>query len=167
MELLEKISLLKIPILQYRNKFQSLQEKKEDLTLIRKYYHGKLIINDSIELIEYADGIHLGQEDIATIAPKKEDAIKIIRQKIGTKILGISTHNKKEIEEANTLNIDYIGLGAYRQTATKEDANVGGESLIKIAKISKHPIGIIGGVRIDDIFPEYITYKVIGSGLYE
>ncbi len=81
--------------------------------------------------------------------------------------MGISTHNKEEIEEANSLNVDYIGLGAYRQTATKEDASVGGEALIELAKISKHPVGIIGGVKMIDIFPEHIKYKVIGSGLYE
>jgi len=109
----------------------------------------------------------LGQEDIATIASHKEDAIKIIRQRIGTKILGISTHNQQEIEEANQLDIDYIGLGAYRQTTTKKDATIGGQELIEIAKLSKHPVGIIGGVKIDDTFPEHIKYRVIGSGLYE
>ena len=50
--LLQHISTFSnIPILQYRNKLASLEEKKEDLDIIREYYDGKLIINDNIELI--------------------------------------------------------------------------------------------------------------------
>ncbi len=156
-----------IPILQYRNKLASLEEKKEDLEIIREYYEGKLIINDNIELIAYADGLHLGQEDLRKYSHDLQEAVSLVRQKIGTKILGLSTHDKAEILEANTLDLDYIGLGAYRATDTKSEANVGGKTLLEAAKHSKHPVGIIGGVRMDDSFEEPIVYKVIGSGLYK
>jgi len=155
-----------IPILQYRNKFASLNEKKEDLLLIRHYYDGKLIINDSIELIEYADGLHVGQEDLSEYSDDLQEAVRLIRDKIGDKLLGLSTHDKAEILEANTLELDYIGLGAYRATSTKSEANVGGKTLLEAAKHSKHPVGIIGGVRLDDEFEAPVVYKVIGSGLY-
>ena len=155
-----------IPVLQYRNKRGSLEEKKHDLLLIRQNYDGKLIINDSIELIEFADGLHVGQEDIRKYSDDLNEAVKFIRHKIGKKLLGLSTHNKEEILEANALDLDYIGLGAYRATQTKFEANVGGEALLDVASYSKHPIGMIGGVRVDDVFDEPIVYKVIGSGLY-
>lgn len=155
-----------IPILQYRNKLASLEEKKEDLEIIRKHYHGTLIINDNIELIAYADGLHLGQEDLRKYSHDLQEAVSLVRQKIGTKLLGLSTHDKTEISEANTLDLDYIGLGAYRATNTKSEANVGGKTLLEAAKHSKHPVGIIGGVRMDDLFEAPIVYKVIGSGLY-
>jgi len=155
-----------IPILQYRNKNASLEEKKSDLFTIRKYYKGILIINDSIELIEYADGLHIGQEDIRKYNDDLNQSVKMIRQKIGKKILGLSTHDKEEILEANTLDLDYIGLGAYRATNTKSEANVGGKALIDAASHSKHPVGMIGGVCLDDTFEPPIIYKVIGSGLY-
>ncbi|MEA2048110.1 MAG: thiamine phosphate synthase [Campylobacterota bacterium] len=154
-----------IPILQYRNKFASLKEKREDLLLIRRYYEGILIINDSIELIDDADGLHIGQDDIRQYSDNLKEAVSLIRQKIGTKFLGLSTHNKEEILEANTLNLDYIGLGAYRATDTKSEANVGGNRLLEASKYSQHPVGIIGGVRMDDLFDAPIVYKVIGSGL--
>lgn len=133
---------------------------------IRQYYNGTLIINDAIELIAYADGLHIGQEDIHTYNANLVEAVKMIRQKIGRKQLGLSTHNKEEILEANTLDLDYIGLGAYRATNTKCEANVGGIALIEAAKHSKHPVGMIGGVTLEDEFDEPIRYKVIGSGLY-
>jgi len=64
------------------------------------------------------------------------------------------------------LDIDYIGLGAYRATDTKLEAKVLGDEILEIAKLSKHPVAIIGGVKIDDDFGDNITYKVIGSGLF-
>jgi len=133
---------------------------------IREAYDGTLIINDSIELIEYADGLHIGQDDIRAYSDDFTKAVKLIRHIIGRKVLGLSTHNKEEILEANTLDLDYIGLGAYRATNTKSEANVGGKALIEAAKHSKHPVGMIGGVTLEDEFKEPIRYKVIGSGLY-
>jgi len=156
-----------IPLLQYRNKSGTLEEKKSDLLTIRKHYEGKLIINDSVELIAYADGLHVGQEDLRIQSDDLKEAVRLIRKKIGDKLLGLSTHNKAEILEANTLDLDYIGLGAYRATNTKSEANVGGEKLLAAAKYSKHPVGLIGGVRLDDEFEAPVVYKVIGSGLYK
>lgn len=165
-DLLKYINQLSIPIVQYRNKVSSLHEKKCDLEYIKEHYSGKIIVNDTVELIAYADGIHLGQEDFALYDRDKSKAIKQIRQKVGEKMVGLSTHNEDEVREANLLDIDYIGLGAYRSTRTKSDAAVGGERLIEIAKYSKHPVALIGGVRLDDSFSEQIRYKVLGSDLY-
>jgi len=133
---------------------------------IREYYDGILIINDAITLIDYADGLHIGQEDIRLYRDDLVEAVAMIRQKIGRKQLGLSTHNKEEILEANSLDLDYIGLGAFRATNTKSEANVGGKALIEVANYSKHPVGMIGGVRLEDEFDAPILYKVIGSGLY-
>jgi thiamine-phosphate pyrophosphorylase len=163
----KKIESLNIPIAQYRNKSGSLDEKKDDLILIRKFYSGKLIINDNIELIDYADGLHIGQDDIRTFDNSLEKAIEIIREQIGKKLLGLSTHNREEIIEANELNLDYIGLGAYRGTQTKAEAKVLGNEALELARISTHPVGLIGGVKLSDKFDKQITYKVIGSDLYE
>ena len=90
-----------------------------------------------------------------------------MRERIGGKILGLSTHNREEIEIANTLDLDYIGLGAFRPTSTKEVESIGGEALLEIAKDSRHPVAIIGGVQWEDRFREPIRYKVLGSALFE
>ena len=63
------------------------------------------------------------------------------------------------------MDLNYIGLGAYRDTSTKQDiTTVLGEKLDDIAKLSQHYVAAIGGVRLDDKFNN-ITYHVIGSGL--
>lgn len=163
----KKIQDRHIPIAQYRNKVGSFDEKREDLYLIRRFYHGKLIINDAIELIEYADGLHIGQEDIRAYHDDLVTAVEMIREKISNKLLGLSTHNKEEILEANSLDLDYIGLGAYRGTQTKSDAKVLGDEAVSLAALSTHPVGLIGGVKLSDTFSEEIVYRVIGSDLYE
>ncbi|MBU1667822.1 thiamine phosphate synthase [bacterium] len=163
----KKIQDQTIPIAQYRNKVGSLEEKREDLLLIRSFYHGTLIVNDAIELIEYADGLHVGQEDIRAYHNDLAIAVGVIREKISDKLLGLSTHNKEEILEANNLDLDYIGLGAYRGTSTKSDVKVLGDKAIVLGAFSIHPVGLIGGVKVSDTFPEHIRYRVIGSDLYE
>ena len=161
------IESLQVPIAQYRNKEADTATLRRDLETIRRYFHGQLIINDHPELIDVADGVHLGQEDLAWIDPDPMQAVETIRRMIGEKILGLSTHNAAEIAVANALDLDYIGLGAYRSTGTKKDAVVQGEALLEIARASLHPVAIIGGVRMEDHFDPPIYYRVMGSALCE
>jgi thiamine-phosphate pyrophosphorylase len=152
-------------IIQYRNKHDDIAAVKNDLITLRRLWDGFLIINDYYELIPFCDGVHIGQEDLYTIDTNPTRAIIILKTAIGNdKIIGLSTHNLQEIEIANVLDINYIGLGAYRATATKSEAKVLGESLDALASHSKHPVGAIGGVKMEDMF-KHITYHVIGSGI--
>ena len=152
-------------IIQYRNKDGDLHFTKMQLIKIRKIFDGFLIINDLYELVEFCDGVHVGQEDLQKIDSNIFKAAKILRDVVGSdKILGISTHSEKEVLEANEMDLNYIGLGAYKSTRTKDVSVVLGKSLDMIAAKSKHPVGAIGGVKKDDIFT-HVTYHVIGSGL--
>ena len=153
-------------ILQYRNKNADINFIKKQLIVIRQHFDGFLIVNDAYELVEFCDGVHVGQEDLLKIDPEKSQAVKILRSVIGKdKILGISTHNKEEIFEANGMDLNYIGLGAYRSTATKKDiTNILGDRLDNLASFSNHPVAAIGGVSKEDRF-SHVTYHVIGSGL--
>ncbi len=163
---LNKAKEHKAEIIQYRAKNADIAFIKKQLIDIRKNYDGFLIVNDAYELIEFCDGVHVGQEDLYNIDPDIKKAVAILRSVIGSdKILGISTHNKQEVLEANDMDLNYIGLGAYRETSTKSDiSTVLGEKLDSIAKLSKHYVAAIGGVRLDDKF-QNVTYHVIGSGL--
>ncbi len=156
-----------IAIAQYRNKEGSENECHRDLELLREHYDGTIIVNDRIDRIDLADGLHLGQEDLSAIDKDPVKAVEKVRKRIGGKTLGLSTHNREEIEIANTLDLGYIGLGALRPTSTKEVESIGGEALLEIAKDSRHPVAIIGGVRWEDRFEEPIRYKVLGSALFE
>ena len=153
-------------IIQYRNKSGNIKFIKQQLEKIKNMYDGCLIVNDVYKLVEFCDGVHLGQEDLRAIDEDPFKAVKIVRNAIGRdKILGISTHNEFEVIQANEMDLNYIGLGAYRDTNTKKDITVIlGNQLDSIASKSKHLVGAIGGVKLDDKFL-HVAYHVIGSGL--
>ncbi len=155
-----------VKIVQYRDKISSLEEQKTNLLYFKSQLNIPIIINDKIDLIDFADGLHVGQEDLQAINKDKKLAIKLIRLKIKDKLLGLSTHNELEILEANGLNLDMIGLGAYKNTSTKDVSTILGDKISYLAKISKHPVCAIGGVKIDDIIKN-IKFNVVGSGFYE
>ncbi len=163
------ISMIKkfdVKIIQYRDKISDLALQKTNLIYLKKKVNIPLIINDKIELIHYADGLHLGQEDLSKIHKDKKIAILLLRKKMQNKLLGLSTHNEKEILEANTLDIDYIGLGAFRTSSTKDVKDILGHKISYLAKISKKPVCAIGGVHIDDKIKN-IRFNVVGSALYK
>lgn len=140
---------------------------KNDLITLRRLWSKILVINDYEELTPLCDGLHLGQEDLLRFDKDPLTATKIVREIIGEdKIFGVSTHNKEEVLQLNEAPLNYIGLGAYKATTTKNVENRLGKTLDTIASHSKHPVGAIGGVKLSDTF-ENVTYLVVGSDLYE
>ncbi|MDA8226833.1 MAG: thiamine phosphate synthase [Desulfitobacterium hafniense] len=96
------------------------------------------IVNDDIELAVSlnADGVHIGQED---------EAVEIVRKKIGDKILGVSVYSLEEAVKAIEEGADYLGLGPVFYTSTKKDAKeVQGTSLIKSLRENGIQIPIVG-----------------------
>ena len=168
-EYIEICSKYNTVYIQYRDKVNSTEIQKQNILYLKQNTNTPIIINDKIDLLDYCDGIHLGQEDFESLSIKYKlqpiQMIKFIRKKYFNKIIGISTHNEFEILETNKLDIDYIGLGAYRETNTKSVSNILGDNISYLAKISKHPVGAIGGVKLDDNI-QNISYNVIGSGLF-
>ncbi len=152
--------------LQYRDKVNSKDKKIENIKKLRELYSGLLIVNDDISLVPFCDGLHLGQEDLLKFGSDASESVKIVREQIGDKILGLSTHNLKEIKIANRLNLDYIGLGAYRDTTTKDISNILGEKLADLAKNSKHKVAAIGGVKYSDKI-SHVEFLVLGTDIYE
>lgn len=81
--------------------------------LLAKKYQAKLFINDYWKLaIQWgADGVHLGQEDLATA-----DIDEIYQSGL---YLGVSTHCYYEVACAHTLNPSYIACGPIYFTQSK------------------------------------------------
>ncbi len=108
---------------------------------ITKAHKIPFIINDRMDLAlaVYADGLHLGQDDLD---------ISIARRWLGAdKIIGCSTHNLTQALEAEKEGADYIGLGPIFSTSTKPDYKPVGLDLIKEVKGKiKIPFVAIGGI---------------------
>ncbi len=102
-----------------------------------------LIINDRIDvaLAVDADGVHIGQSDMP---------YEIARRLLGPeKIIGLSVENMLQVKEANSLDVDYIGISPVYATTTKTDTAppFGLEGLREAVKLSVHPTVAIGGMN--------------------
>ncbi len=99
-----------------------------------------------------ADGIHVGQQDMAA---------KEVRKRIGPdKILGVSAETVEQAVRAEKDGADYLGVGAVFATSTKPDADsVSRETLTQICKAVHIPVVAIGGIQQDNLV------KLKGTGI--
>lgn len=119
-----------------------------------------LIINDRVDvaLAVDADGLHLGQSDMPAA---------LARKLIGSdKILGLSIETELQLQEADDLPIDYIGLSALFETQTKTNLKkYWGYEGIKLAlETTKLPIVGIGGINESNI-PQLVETGIHGLAL--
>lgn len=137
-------------IIQYREKKRDLKLLLEEAKALRELtlkYNATFIVNDylDIALLSEADGIHIGQDDLP---------IKDVRKILGeNKIIGISTHNPQEAQQAIIDGADYIGVGPIFYTKTKEDVcdPVTLEYLDFVNKNINLPYVAIGGIKENNI----------------
>lgn len=103
-----------------------------------------LIINDRVDvaLAVDADGVHIGQSDMSYA-----DARRLLGPE---KIIGLSVENFEDLESANKLDVDYIGISPVYGTPTKTDTAepFGLEGLRKAVEMSVHPTVAIGGMNV-------------------
>ena len=106
-----------------------------------------LVINDRVDvaLAVDADGVHIGQSDMSY-----EDARRLMGPE---KIIGLSVESYEDIQAANTLDVDYVGISPVYGTPTKTDTAepFGLEGLRKAVAMSVHPAVAIGGMNASTI----------------
>lgn len=107
---------------------------------------GQLVVNDYWEfaLDEAADFVHLGQGDL------DEADLKSIRTH-GTKI-GVSTHDRTELDRALSIDADYVALGPIYPTILKSMPWTP-QGLDRIGEwkrlIGERPLVAIGGITLE------------------
>jgi thiamine-phosphate pyrophosphorylase len=106
-------------------------------------YKIPLIINDRIDvaLAVEADGVHVGQSDMPYSSARKLMGPR--------SIIGLSVETWEDVEEAEKLDADYLGVSPVFETPTKTDTkgSWGLEGLSKIRAFSRHPLVAIGGLN--------------------
>ena len=108
--------------------------------------HIPLIINDRLDiaLAVDADGLHIGQSDMPW---------QVGRGILGkNKILGLSVETMQQVEEANRMDVDYIGISPVFATLTKTDTlqPFGLKGLKEATSLSRHPAVAIGGINLQN-----------------
>ncbi|MBW2595176.1 MAG: thiamine phosphate synthase [Deltaproteobacteria bacterium] len=131
---------------QIREKDQSTRAFIEEALSIKEIlepFSIPLIINDRVDvaLAVKADGVHVGQADMP---------YKMARSLMGPgAIIGLSVETWEDVEEAEALDCDYIGVSPVFETPTKTDTKGawGLDGLARIRAFSRHRLVAIGGLN--------------------
>ena len=149
--------------LRVKNKsFEEWLKIAEETKLVCKKYGARLIINDNVLIAKEigADGVHLGKEDM-----NPKEARKILGNNF---IIGGSSNTIDDVNRLMDNGVDYIGIGPYRFTSTKEKLNpilgLKGIRAIQTSKVfrattkvlktfvvSAPPLIAIGGIKLEDV----------------
>jgi thiamine-phosphate pyrophosphorylase len=145
-----------LTLVQYRDKEGNDTLRWENALKLKQLCHqyGALfIVNDRVDLALAvdADGVHLGQQDVP---------IHIARELLGKqKIIGRSTTNKIEMQQAIAEGADYIGVGPVYETPTKAGKEPAGLEYVSYAAAnSPIPWFAIGGIDTENL------KEVLGAG---
>ncbi len=150
--------------IQLRFKHTSEEERREIARKVKTKctdYKATLIVNDHVDLAREidADGVHLGLKDTAI------DAARIILGR--EKIIGGTANTIQDVLKRVDEKCDYVGLGPFRFTATKEKLSpvLGVSGYVDImrevnARNINMPVYAIGGIKPEDL------EELMDSGVY-
>jgi thiamine-phosphate pyrophosphorylase len=137
-----------VRLLQYRHKSACARELLESSKRLAADLVSRdvtFIVNDRADVasLSGASGVHVGQEDLSV-----EEA----RSVIGSgKLVGVSTHNLEQFQQAAKSSADYIAVGPVFSTATKAnpDPVVGTEFIRRVRTLTDKRIVAIGGITLE------------------
>jgi thiamine-phosphate pyrophosphorylase len=108
-------------------------------------YGVTFIVNDraDVAFMAAASGVHVGQEDLG---------VQAARNVVGEqKLVGVSTHNLKQFQQAAATSADYIAVGPVFTTTTKAnpDPEIGMDFIRRVRPLTEKPIVAIGGITLE------------------
>ncbi len=119
-----------------------------DVRILTAQARVPLILNDRVDLARLAscDGVQLGQDDLSV-----RDARRILGP---TSLIGISTHDRTQLDAAILSGASYLGVGPVFPSPTKEfsESELAGLAYVRLAAESTSlPWFAIGGINEDNI----------------
>lgn len=137
-----------VRLIQYRNKAASSRDLLESSKRLSTDLISRgvtFIVNDRADVaaLAGASGVHVGQEDLGV-----EEARAVVGR---GKLVGVSTHNLTQFEQAAASSADYIAVGPIFSTSTKAnpDPVVGTEFIRQVRPLTDKPIVAIGGITLE------------------
>jgi len=137
------------------------------------------VMNDRADIaMLLAAALHLGQDDL-----DPADARKIMPP---SAIIGLSTHNERQLRAGDREAVDYLAIGPIFPTGSKQnpDPVVGVDALRSLRAVTEKPLVAIGGIArrkalavfeagadsvaiIGDLYPEPLTKPALRSRVEE
>lgn len=137
-----------VRLIQYRNKAASSRDLLESSKRLSTDLISRgvtFVVNDRADVaaLAGASGVHVGQEDLGV-----EEARAVVGR---GKLVGVSTHNLTQFEQAAASSADYIAVGPIFSTSTKAnpDPVVGTEFIRQVRPLTDKPIVAIGGITLE------------------
>ena len=125
-------------------------ELAEEVVAAAGTFGAAVIVNDRSDIarLARAAGVHLGQDDLPPDA---------VRQVLGDGVIGLSTHDPQQIDEALRTPADYVAVGPVFRTITKDTGySPRGLELVQRAAGRGKPVVAIGGITLERA-PEVIA----------
>lgn len=133
---------------------EGIKQEAYEIMPLCKQYEVPFVIDDDVELAKEvgADGVHVGQSDMACTEARKE---------LGPNaIVGVSAQTVEQAVAAEKAGADYLGVGAVFPTGSKADAVEVPHDVVKaICDAVSIPVVAIGGISKDNI------HELAGLGL--
>lgn len=105
-----------------------------------------LLINDRVDvaLAAGADGVHVGQSDMAP---------QDVRRLMPGALIGLSIESWQQMHEAERAPVDYYGISPVFATSTKADAApaLGLAGLQQLRRMTARPLVAIGGIQAGNV----------------
>ena len=158
-----------VKLVQYRNKNGSMKQSFEVASVLREIANEcamVFVVNDRCDLAMAvgADGVHLGQTDLPLIHA---------RNLVGKEMLiGVSTHNAGQAQQATKDGADYLGFGPIFPTSTKSnhDPVVGIQGMKLIRNLTSLPVFAIGGIApesVSELYQAGASGVAVASGILD
>jgi thiamine-phosphate diphosphorylase len=108
---------------------------------------GTAIVNDDVECALEADGVHLGQEDLAGVD------LRAVRARLGRRTIGLSCGTPAEARAVDAHLVDYLGVGPIFATRSKNDAGgpIGVNGVRVVVAATGLPVAAIGGIALQTL----------------
>ncbi|MDQ2843833.1 MAG: thiamine phosphate synthase [Acidobacteriota bacterium] len=136
-----------VKILQYRHKenwsqrnfdeARQLAERCQELGVL-------FVLNDRADFARLLrSALHIGQDDLPPVAA---------RNVISDEVMGLSTHNRSQLERGNAEPVEYLSIGPIFSTRSKlrPDPVVGLNGLGKLREATGKPLVAIGGITLEN-----------------
>ena len=148
-----------------KHRLQEIRKEAEKILQLKKQFNFCLIINDHPEIARQlgADGVHLGKNDLSPAEA---------RLLLGDQyLIGGTANTFEDVKRLVAEGVDYVGLGPFRFTATKENLSPvlgleGYRQLLLLLKSEKIEIPVvgIGGIRLNDV-PDLMRTRLYGLAI--